>query len=89
MTGGEADVDAVDVRRRTAALGLAAAKGDLDRAGEVLEGADPQTAGAVVIALAAAWVRSLDLVGETAGVEDPRAQTLGWLYAEALESAGQ
>ncbi|MGQ4355267.1 hypothetical protein [Streptomyces drozdowiczii] len=88
MAAGEG-VDVVDVRRLTAAVGLAVAQGDLDRAGEVLAGADPQTAGAVLIALASAWVRALDLIGEAAGVPDQRGQTLRLLYAEVLEAAGR
>ncbi|MFI6123250.1 secretion protein HlyD [Streptomyces sp. NPDC051064] len=72
-----------------AALGLAYAEGDMDRGAALLKGVDPQTAGAVLLALTGAWVGALDLVAEAAGESDPRAHTKRLLYAEALESAAE
>ncbi|MBT2425230.1 hypothetical protein J7F02_05900 [Streptomyces sp. ISL-112] len=87
MSGPEEVVDHGQVRRLVAALGLAYAEGDMDRGADLLKGVDPQTAGAVVLSLSAAWVRALDLVGEVMELPDPRAYSKELLYGAALEAA--
>ncbi|MFD3972945.1 hypothetical protein [Streptomyces cyaneofuscatus] len=86
MTGNEGDVDVRDVRRRAAALGLAAADGELERWNEILAGADQDKLGAVMVALAQAWVGALDMAAGASGASEPRALVREWLYEE-LEKA--
>lgn len=79
--------DVGEVQRLVLALGLAAARDDTQAMADVLAGVDPETAGAVVIGLAHAWVGALDSALDGDGVPDPRAATLALLQAQALETA--
>lgn len=84
-----AEIDVLEVRRLTLAVGLASVQGGGEQVAPLLEGLDGQSASALLIGLAGSWVNALELLLAEQGHADPRAAVLELLRQEALEAAAE